>query len=271
MNRKPTTRNREPGLWILVVAILAGTGLWLQASRNRSETRLPAPGAPSSSAAQPAPELVDACAFYNASGESEAELLKGFDPATAIQINQAALNGWGYAALVRTPAPQPGRLAAFENAAPLGFSRSDIGVEIEIPARNLPDGQAEIRGVLAPVGLKFRQKIRPDANGNLRIPVPAAVLAPGDYTLTVCLEAGSEREFAILPVVIGPYLRSDRFLTYAWNAGGTSEIDLEQQIRWARLLGIQVLDTPILPAVAALRNGLFVSAHLVTLYQGEVG
>jgi hypothetical protein len=266
----PPVRKRGPGRWILFAAILGATALWLHRGWNRPEAELPIPGTRLSAAPRTV-EPVDACAFYNASGELEAELLKGFDPATAIQINQTALNGWGYAALVRTPAPQSGRLAAFENAAPLGFSRSDIGAEIEIPVRDLPDGQAELRGVLAPVGLKFRQKIRPDANGNLRIPVPAGVLSPADYTLTLCLEAGGEREFAILPIVIGPYLRPDRFLTYAWNAGGTSEADLEQQIRWARLLGIQVLDTPILPAVAALRNGLFVSAHLVTLYQGEVG
>jgi hypothetical protein len=270
MQRKTASRKSGPGLWILAVFLLAGAGFWLHASRNRSEAGFPVPDAPSSAAPRTV-EPVDACAFYNASGEAETELLEGLDPVTAIPVSQVAMNGWGYAALVRAPAPRQGRLAAFEDAAPLGFSRAEVGAEIEIPARDLPGGPAEIRGVLAPAGLKFRQEIRPDASGILRIPVPAAVLPPGDYTLTVCLEAGGEREFAILPVVIGPHMRSDRFLTYAWNAGGTSQADLEQQIRWARLLGLQVLDTPILPAVDALRNGLFISAHLVTLYQGEVG
>lgn len=212
----------------------------------------------------------DALAFYNAATVSADDLLAGCDPDARVELNELALNGWGFRALVREPSARPGVLAAFEDAAPLGFSRSDVEAAVVLALHQLPPGEAELSGVLAPVGLKFRHPLQPDAAGPLRIPVPAACLAPGDYTLTVRLRAGAVTEWAELPLVIGPYLRRDRFHTYAWNSGGRTEADLAGQMELARLGGMDVLDTPYLPAVTALREGFLVSAHYVTIYQGDV-
>lgn len=217
-----------------------------------------------------AEEPVDALAFFNAAEVSEAELLDGFDPAALVHLHRVALNGWGFPSLVREPSRRPGVLAAFEDAAPLGFSRADVDAAVVVAVRQLPAGRGTLSGVLHPLGLKFRQEVRPDAAGQIRIPIPAACMAPGDYSLKLCLRAGERVEWAELPLVVGPYLQRNRFHTYSWNAGGSNEAELARQIELARLAGVDVLDTAYLPATTALKEGLFVSAHYVTLYQGDV-
>jgi hypothetical protein len=218
----------------------------------------------------PADEPVDVLAFFNAAEASEAELLDGFDPAGRVHLNRVALHGWGFPSLVREPSPRPGVLAAFEDAAPLGFSRADVDAAVAIAVKQLPEGRGVLSGVLEPIGLKFRREVRPDAAGQIRVPIPAACMAPGDYVLKLCLRAGGRVEWAELPLVVGPYLQRDRFHTYSWNAGGSNEADLARQIELARRAGVDVLDTAYLPAITALKEGLFISAHYVTLYQGDV-
>jgi len=218
----------------------------------------------------PAERATDALAFYNAAGVDEAQLLAGFRADDLIPLNRVALNGWGFPSLVREASARPGVLAAFEDAAPLGFSRADVDAAVLVAVRKLPGGRGWLSGVLGPTDLRFRHEIEPDAEGRIRIPVPAGCLAPGDYTLKLCLRAGEVTDCAELPLTIGPYLQRDRFHTYSWNAGGSNEAHLAAQIKLARLVGADVLDTAYLPATTALKEGLFVSAHYVTIHQGDV-
>lgn len=218
----------------------------------------------------PAADPNDALGFYNAGEMTESELLAGFSAEALVPINRVALNGWGFPSLVREPSARPGVLAAFEDAAPLGFSRADVDAAVLVAARQVADGRGVLSGVLGPVGLKFRHPVQLDTQGQLRIPIPAACLPPGDYFLKLCLESGDVVECAELPLVIGPYLQRDRFHTYSWNSGGSNEADLERQMELARLAGVDVLDTAYLPATTALKQGLLLSAHYVTIYQGDV-
>lgn len=212
----------------------------------------------------------DLLGYYNAAGTNREQLLRDFIPEACIPLNEARLAGWGYSALTATPSPHAGKLAAFEDAAPLGFSRADVAAAVRVRVKQFPGGQATLSGRLDPVGLQFRHEVKAAAGGELRIPVPAAALAPGDYSLKVCLRAGEAVDCADLPLVIGPYMQRDRFHAYSWNSGGRTAENLQEMIRWTKLCGLDVLDTPILPATAALREGLWVSAHSVTIYGPEV-
>lgn len=266
MTRSPhiaATRKQGPGRWIWIAVLLAAA-LWFFRGWNRS---VPVPPAP---AVAGTAEPVDARAFYNVAGASGEAGLEGFDPAAAFTLPEIAANGWGAGNLVRQVPDRVGRLAAWEEAAPLGFSRSDTRAEIRIPVRAPSDRAGVLEGALLPTGLRFRHELSAGPNRTLSIPIPAACLEPGDYTLQLRLREGDRTECAVLPLVVGPHIRRDRFPTYYWLSGGSTAEELARQIRIARRLGLSMIDTPILPAVEALRNGLLVSAHLVTVWQEEV-
>ncbi|MCC7492991.1 MAG: hypothetical protein IT204_11605 [Fimbriimonadaceae bacterium] len=208
--------------------------------------------------------------FYNAAQVPLAELLHDFDPQRVVPLDDWRLNGWGHPALQVTPSPRPGRLAAWHEAAPLGFCRADEAAAVRVRALPPATGGGLLSGVLEPVGLRFRQVLRPDQDGVLTIPIPAPVLPVGDYLLRAVWRVGDQAESLELPLLVGPYRQPERFQTYFWNAGGSHEAELAGQLKLAKMAGCSVLDTAFLPALTALREGFWVSAHYVTLYQGHV-
>ncbi len=201
--------------------------------------------------------------FYNRSdaGRIEAELAA----ARQVPVSRRELLGWGK--LVVEPSAAPGRLAALEEAAPLGFSRADVGAAVTVPCQ--VTGTLRVAGVLAPVGLAFDQRVEAKG-GLLRIPLPAAVLPAGDYTLKVLVSDGQRTEAAALPLIVGPYLHLDRYHTYYWSSGINTAEASARQVALAGRLGLSVVDSPYLPAPDALRAGLLVSAHLVSVHASEV-
>ena len=218
--------------------------------------------------AEPKGKAVDALAFYNADASAVAAIGKRIANAKRVELDRVELHGWWK--LIREPSKQPGTLTDLAKAGPAGFSRADHDAAVLVRARKRGVKQGRVCGTLEPGGLAFDHPVKLVRKRYLRIPVPATVLASGEYKLTLCVTAGGRSEAATVPITIGPYLHYDRYHAYSWQSGQGSAKGLLAQIRRAKRLGLSMVDQSYLPGTEALRAGLLVSAHEVTVHQNQV-
>ena len=204
--------------------------------------------------------------FFNAGKDRRRAIVEQMQEARRVELTRRAFHGWSRVVIERPE--NPGKLTGLEEAGPLGFSRADVGARIRFPVRA---DRISVSGVLEPLGRGFSHEMAPNDEGILSVPFPAAVLPAGDYSLRVLVSDGEVAETADLPIIVGPYLHYDAYHAYHWNSGGSTQKALEGQMAINRLTNLDVLDTPYLPARDALREGLLLSAHEVTIHQSKVG
>ena len=211
----------------------------------------------------------DALAFYNADASARAQIQKRIRSAVQVALSRVELHGW-WGKLVNEPSKRPGMLCELESAGPVGFSRADHDAAVYVKGKKKAIKTGTVCGVLEPTGLAFDHPVKLVRKRYLRVPVPASVLAPGEYKLKLCVTAGDRSEAVELPVTIGPYVHHDRYHAYYWLSGSCSRKVQLEQIRRAKRLNLSVVDTSFLPGVDVLRQGLLASAHEVTIHQNQV-